>query len=132
MKQLRRLIPLFIALTVPFITSGQTFAASPSDNGSITQEIKVSAVVPHHRDIVIDYAGNIMQVKSNTPQDVTPTVYLGRVAPENQQPLTDELYRQYRQHVPEGTAKAGVLYQRGLPVSILRSGEASPLQLALR
>lgn len=84
------------------------------------QELHVQAIVPHHRDIVLDHTGRIVRIFSNTAEDVRPTVYVGSIAPKNKKPLTDKLYGQYRRHVPEGTAAYGVLYERSLPVSLLR------------
>lgn len=108
MKQMGRLTSLIAALLLPLLISGQALAAA----NSITQELTVTAVVPAHRDIITDRNGDIVRITSNTKDDVVPDVYLEDTIPENKRPLTAELYAQYRDHVPEGTARYGVLYTR--------------------
>lgn len=98
------------ALLIPIFIAGHV-SANPV---TITQEITVTAVVPAHRDIVLDNKGNITAVYSNTLEDVTPTAYRLAIASGNEVPLTPELYAAYRQAVPAGTAKYGVLYQRAV------------------
>lgn len=92
---------------------------------SVVQEIRVTASVPHHRDIVIDQSGRISEISSNTLKDVKPTVYLLSVDPKHKKPLTDKLYRQYRQHIPDGTSAYGVLYKRDVTASLLRKDMAA-------
>lgn len=105
-------------LSVTSIPAASVSAASvPTE--AITQKLYVTALVPHHRDIIIDYRGDIIEIVSNTTKDVTPDVYLMEVADANKRPLTAELLHQYRSHVPEGSGNAGVLYQRGLPLTLL-------------
>lgn len=108
MQQWRQVTSLIIALAVPLVFGGQVSAAGQS----IAQELQVTATVPHHRDIIVDSTGNILEITSNTPEDVEPKVYFESVSDTNRRPLTPELYKQYREFVPEGTAKYGVLYQR--------------------
>lgn len=120
MQYVRGLILLSISLALPLLYGSQARAATEP----IVQELHVTAVVPHHRDIIIDQTGTILEIASNTTKDVRPTVYLGSIAPKNKKPLTDKLYKQYRQHVPIGTADYGVLYQRSIPLSLLRTNAA--------
>jgi hypothetical protein len=84
----------------------------PGASNAISRELHVKARVLGHRDIVLDLGGNISKIISNTPDDVTPDVYSLDTVAENQQPLTDELMREYRRLVPAGTAKYGILYDR--------------------
>jgi hypothetical protein len=100
-------------MIVPLLLGGQVFAASES----ITQQITVTAIVPSHRDIILDKKGQIVEIDSNTKEDVTPDVYAGSYSDAHKQPLTDEVYAEYRTHVPAGTAKYGVLYKR--PIAVL-------------
>jgi hypothetical protein len=115
MQTLRRVTGFMIALLIPFGVSAPVFA----DSQSITQEIHVTAVVPSHRDIVLDYRGNISQIFSNTKDDVTPDAYRGSVSPGNKRPLSPELYAQYRKLVPVGTARYGTLYKRPVVADLL-------------
>lgn len=146
MKQFRRLLVLGIALLTPLTFSGAVpaaaaapapaapqHAAAATAPGSVVREIKVTAIVPHHRDIIVDLRGEIIRITSNTPQDVTPDVYLLEISGSSKQPLTESIYEQYRRHVPEGTDSYGVLYDAsarvaGSPGSIqsLLSGGGAP------
>jgi hypothetical protein len=113
MKQFGKLFILASAVLAPLVASTAAQAApSQPGPGSIVQELHVTAVVPGHRDIVLDLHGNIQKIYSNTTADVTPTVYTLEISDTNRQLLTDELFEAYRRLVPEGTAKYGVLYNR--------------------
>jgi hypothetical protein len=118
MKHLRQVIGFIVALLVPLLFGGQVFAATES----VTREITITAVVPSHRDILIDKKGNIVEINSNTKDDVTPDVYSLKYAPENKRDLTPEMYAEYRKYVPAGTAKYGNLYKRPPAASILSVG----------
>jgi len=89
--------------------------------GAIALEIKVTAIVPPMRHIVIDATGAITQVTSNTLEDIEPKVYESDVKSDNERLLTDEIYQQYRSAVPIGTAARGVLYERGIPIAAVNS-----------
>src|SRR5689334_4660334 len=107
-----RRILVLLSLVTPLLFSGSVMAAAePESPGSVVQELHVKAEVLEHRDIILDNRGQILRIISNTLQDVTPVVYVSDTIPENQRPLTDELYQQYRRLVPEGTAKYGTLYE---------------------
>lgn len=112
---MRRFIGLIIALLIPLGLSAPVFA----ETESIGIQITVTAVVPSHRDIIIDKNGNILEIDSNTKEDVMPDVYLNKATPENKQPLTPDLYNEYRSHVPAGTDTYGVLYKRPAYTTIL-------------
>jgi hypothetical protein len=122
MKHMRRLIGFIIALLIPLGISAPVFA----ETQSVSVQITVTAVVPSHRDIILDKNGNITEIDSNTKEDVTPDAYIGSAKPENKVPLTDDLFGQYRQHVPEGTAKYGVLYKRPI-IQTLTSAPKKPV-----
>lgn len=108
MKYGRRIISLITALLLPFLISGQVLAATKTVSGEIT----ITAVVPAHRDIILDNAGRIQEIDSNTTEDVTPVAYRRAAIPGNQVPVTAELMAAYRSLVPAGTAKTGVLYRQ--------------------
>lgn len=130
MKQWIRIFSVLAVLAAPIAGSAQIGSAAPlpapaAHTVTVTQELHITAIVPAHRDIILDTAGNISKIISNTPEDVTPDVYLLDTIPANKRPLTDDLYKQYRKLVSYGTAKYGVLYQRPLPTflaSILSRG----------
>jgi hypothetical protein len=114
MKQFRRLLALVLTFS---IIVGSTIPVAAESLPS-TQEIKVTAVVPSHRDIVLDNKGRITQITSNTLEDVTPGVYAGDIRPQNKKDLTPALMTEYRKYVPDGTAKYGTLYEAGLPFQL--------------
>lgn len=124
MKQWKIITGLVAGTLTPLLGASVAFAApqlqAPSAAAlSSAQTITVTAVVPAHRDIIIDGNGNITEIVSNTKDDVTPVVFLGEDGSEkNKRPLTDEIYDKYRKLVPAGTAKYGILYKQTLPVAL--------------
>lgn len=109
MKQFKLLAGFIVLVLTPLLA----VASASAETMSVSVQITVTAVVPSHRDIILDQSGHIMSITSNTTEDVTPTVYALTVDPQHKLPLTDDLYAQYRTYVPVGTAKYGVLYSRG-------------------
>jgi hypothetical protein len=100
---------------------------------SVTQEIHVQATVPDRRHIILDPSGRIIRIISNTPNDVAPEAFVGDDTPDKQVPLTPELYRDFRKHVPVGTSKAGILYERAtvlatMTVPMVGKGNSVPLE----
>lgn len=118
------IIGFIAALSVPLFSGGQVFA----ETLTAAQEITVTAIVPPHRDIILDNAGRIVEIDSNTKEDVAPTPYHLAATPPNQIPLTPELLAAYRQLVPVGTATYGVLYKQS-PLAVVSRSEA-PVQSA--
>ena len=109
------LIIALVTVSTPLLVSGHVLAYSDIT----THEITVTAIVPSHRDIILDKQGKITEIDSNTKEDVSPDVYSLKYAPENQRPLSADMLAQYRKYVPAGTAKYGVLYKRPASASIL-------------
>jgi hypothetical protein len=74
----------------------------------------VNAVILPHRYIVVDAKGNILEIDSNTSQDVLPEVFLGTIAVGHKQSLDDTLYKQYQQILAArpGPHGVGVLYKQ--------------------
>ncbi len=111
MKHIIRLNALVIALLVAALTGGTASAAS----FTISREIHVTARVLPKRTVIINYAGQITEIASNTEEDVIPDVYLVKPGKDSKLPLTPELMKQYRTHVPKGTQKYGILYKQNSP-----------------
>lgn len=109
-------------LIMPLAHAGHVSA----EQVSITQELHVTAEVPHHRDIVIDRRGNILSITSNTTQDVLPDMYLLSQEPANKKLLSDALYKTYRTHVPVGADKIGVLYKAEVLQRLTVNGSTMP------
>lgn len=116
MKQWRGVAGFMVVLLLPLLVSSGNAVA---ETLSTTQELHVRAVVPGHRDVVVDTKGQIMEITSNTLEDTTPTVYFMKIDEKTQRPLTSELMTAYRKLVPEGTAKYGVLYKRTFLATLL-------------
>lgn len=142
MKRGRCLFLAAWAASLPLFMAGHVSAApgaspmAPGSTSSITRELRVRALVPGHRDIILDLSGRISKIISNTPEDLTPDVYLLDTIDENQQPLTDSLLQEYRKLVPVGTAKYGVLYDRQTQpraqfITSVVASPSNPLSLSL-
>ncbi len=113
MKQIRSILVIAIALVIPVIQGSAAAAASYS----VSREIHVTARVLPKRTVIIDHAGHITEIASNTEEDVKPDVYLVTPSKANKRPLTEAVYKEYLRHVPKGTAKAGILYRQSDPVT---------------
>jgi hypothetical protein len=97
-------------LASTILPSTVVHAATETKAGQLTTTARVLPA----QYIVIDELGTIVEILSNTTEDVTPRVYQKSVAKDNERPLTPELYQQYRFHVPVGSSRVGVLYRRSI------------------
>jgi hypothetical protein len=125
MKDIRRIVTsvsLLAALAMPVLPAG-TVAA---DTISSVQELHVSAKVLPMRHIIVDPTGQIIEITSNTSQDVTPQVFESSDKPENQRPLSDEIYQSYQRYTSAGNSKPGILYQRVQEVTAARKVTKDP------
>jgi hypothetical protein len=68
--------------------------AASASTMSVTQVITITATVAPTRSIVVNDAGQITKIYSNTNEKVTPKVYLNK-APGRELPLTPALLAQY-------------------------------------
>ncbi len=66
-----------------------------ADSASVTQIITITARVAPARSIVVNDQGVMTKIYSNTPEAVTPKVYLNSV-PGKAMPLTPQLMQQYQ------------------------------------
>ena len=71
------------------------FGAASADAVSISQQIHLTGIVPPMRFIILNKQGEITEITSNTPEDVTPKVMLGSLQGA-QLPLTTTLLKDYR------------------------------------
>ena len=86
----------------------------PSANAQFNPENKIyvyGVVLPKHH-VIIDENGQIQEIISNTSEDVTPDIYVGKIAKESQVVLTPEVLAQYNQLVAKGSSHVGTLYKR--------------------
>lgn len=66
-----------------------------ADSVSISQVIHLTGIMPPMRNIVVDEQKNIIEITSNTPEDVTPVVYQGKLAAGNEIPFDAGLQKAY-------------------------------------
>lgn len=90
-----------------------------SDQG----KLQIRAEVLPAQSIVLNDAGEIVQILSNTNQIATPRVFKGSVDASNRLPLTTVIYQKYRALIPAGSERIGVLYSKPIdaPLSRLQS-----------
>ena len=88
--------------------------AGGADASTITveQELTVTAKILPKRMVLVDPAGHIQSVVSNTSEDVMPEIYRGSISPDNRIDSDDRIMADYRRLAKPETAKAGVLYER--------------------
>jgi hypothetical protein len=93
------------------LISGQSTSAEPV---ALIQQLEVKGrVLPYHT-LIVDENGVLIRILSNTEEnDAALRVFLGNVAAKNRLPLAEKTYSQYRQLVPEGFSRIGVLYECG-------------------
>lgn len=108
----------FVLALALILYGGIASAASVTVNGG---QIEVRAQVLPAHTIIVDEQGVIIQIASNTVQDVaTPRVFLLNTAAANEQPVTQEVYDEYRRLVLPGESKIGVLYEQKLLTNLLQ------------
>lgn len=112
MKQRVGVTAFLVVVAVVALQSGDVSARSLS----LTQDLKVSAIVLPKRQIIVNQTGQITEITSNTLEDVTPIAILRDGTFDTAVQLTPELYEQYRAQVPVGTAQYGVLYNQAQTV----------------
>lgn len=108
MKHLRPLAITTAVLSFTVLTPAASVVALPP--GSVSREIHITAIVAPKRTVIINSTGQIKEIASNTEQDVMPDVYVGKPTVQSKIALTDELYREYRRYVPQGTTSVGIIY----------------------
>lgn len=73
-------------------------------------QLDVTGRVIPVQSVIINNEGAIIQILSNTTEDVEPRVYLNQINPDSRVDLTDKVRDEYRKLVPAGSAKVGTLY----------------------
>lgn len=110
----------FVLTTAVMITqAGSASAATKTVTGG---KLHVQArVLPAHT-VVVDDQGAILQILSNTNEDVAiPRVYRNSINTANEVALTPSLHTQYRQLVLAGQSRVGVLYDSGSVFNLLQA-----------
>ncbi|HSX36526.1 MAG TPA: hypothetical protein VLG13_00155, partial [Patescibacteria group bacterium] len=90
---------LFWGLVLLFVVAPLGAGQASADSMSVSVEIHITGIVPAMRNIVVDARGNIIEITSNTPDNVTPKVYLGSLQNGNEVPLTTAIQKDYEQKV---------------------------------
>jgi hypothetical protein len=76
-------------------------------------------VLPAHH-VVINEQNEILEIISNTTEDVNPRIYLNKISKERELPANPKVLEQYRRLVPSGTSNVGVLYRKSILEPSLR------------
>jgi hypothetical protein len=95
------------------------------------QELNVSGRVLDAHTVIVDENDVILEIASNTENDVQPRIFLFEPSADNELPLSDNVYEQYRLLVPEGTSRPGILYKYGDPQPVWTPlSKSAPLKTA--
>lgn len=102
------------------IIIGGLLALSPSaafaDTISVSQTVVITATVAPARSIVVNDAGQMIKIYSNTNERVAPKVYVGK-APGPEVVLTPQLKSQYDHIMAQPGSKNGVEIPVALPIA---------------
>ena len=66
---------------------------------SVSQVIHLTGIVPPMRNIVVDGQGNILEITSNTTDNVTPRVFLNKMLDANEISLSPAVYEEYQSKI---------------------------------
>lgn len=97
-------------------------ASAAADTISVTQVITITATVAPARSIVVDDAGRILSIVSNTNEAVIPTVYVNKVHGE-ERPLTPDLQSKYDSIIAQQTNLNGVEIPVAKPQPVVKPVE---------
>jgi hypothetical protein len=75
-------------------------------------QLKVTGIILPAQHVIVNEHGMITEILSNTDKDVVPKVYISKLSKDTVIEMTPEIYDQYRQLVPEGQSRVGVLYKQ--------------------
>lgn len=116
MKMTWSLLLLF-GFVVYFGASNSAVAASSND------KLQVSARVVARQSVIVDSAGNIKTIISNSDQEVQPIFYQNEISTENELAFTKQLHDAYRRHVSPGAVRPGIIHI--LIPTMLRTADTS-------
>jgi hypothetical protein len=106
-----KLLGVLLALGVfgvALLAPGSSVAAQTT---IYNNQVKVTGVILPAQHVIVDEQGIIIEILSNTTEDVMPTVYVNKLSKENIRALTPNIYQQYRRIVPAGHSRVGRLYK---------------------
>ena len=104
-----------VCLMLTSVASAETISAE--------RRIVVQAEVMPAQYILVDQQGKVLEIGSNTNQDVVPQVFLNHPTAGNERPLTPEIYAQYRSFVPAGKSHPGILYKYQIIKTVTKLGK---------
>ena len=76
-----------------------SFGTASADTISVSQVIHITGVVPPMRYIIVNPQGNIVEITSNTPENVTPKVILDSFQNGTELPLTSATLKDYESKI---------------------------------
>jgi hypothetical protein len=108
----------FIVIFLSVSTLGSSSALAETISASGTIKIQATVLPTHY--ITVDKNGKIIKIESNTNNRPTAIkVYVEKMVAEHETPLTDSIYQNYRQLVPD-KSYIGVLYEKPSALSLLQ------------
>lgn len=125
------LVSVIVFLSALVMIGGSAKAETISTPG---QQLHVYAKVLPAQHVIIDKAGRVIYVASNTDQDIeTPRVYIDTISAETEVRLTPAVYAQFRSIIPLGESRIGELYdKRNVPPESTPLKTFSPHKLTTR
>jgi hypothetical protein len=114
MRVLGRLVLVLLLLSIV------SAVPAHAQNSPHKQQLHTSGrVLPGH-SVIIDNKGTIVEILSNTTEDVVPKIYVRVISAQTETALTPTLYDTYRSLVPRGKSRVGVLYRKSILEPSLR------------
>lgn len=89
-------------------------AGASAETLSDSHQVQVRAIVPPNQFIIINDAGQITEIDSNSSLMVTPKVYKNHISENMQTALTDRIYDAYLK-LTTGKLHAGTVYKSDNP-----------------
>lgn len=105
------IIMVFTVLPAPTVSA---------DAASDKEHLHTSGRVLSAHHVVINEQSEIIEIVSNTTEDVNPKIYLNKISKELELSASPEVLERYRQLVPAGSSKVGVLYRKSILEPSLR------------
>lgn len=103
---------LFIcSLVINFLVPASALAGSLSASGRITITARVAPTIY----VIVNNQDQIMEVTSNTPEIIAPTIFRLKVAEGSQITATPEILDQYQALIKSKQGQMGTLYKTYIP-----------------
>lgn len=103
-------------------------APASADTETVSQQIRITAIVLPAQYVVVNANGQVQQIISNSYDiNVNATVYQDSVKPENIKPLTPEITLQIANLLKGVKIEPGIIYQRQTVLKVVQNKNVLPL-----